>query len=44
MLGCSGEQVGVAPLWGVFKEIYCSKNETFDFLEDIIDEVVELFK
>ena len=43
MLGCSGEQVGVAPLWGVFKEIYCSKNETFEFLEDIIDEVVELF-
>ena len=43
MLGCSGEEVGVAPLWGVFKEIYCSKNETFDFLEDIIDEVVELF-
>ena len=42
-LGCTGEQVGVAPLWGVFKEIYCSKNETFDFLEDIIDEVVELF-
>ena len=29
--GCTGEQVGVAPLWGVFKEIYCSKNETFDF-------------
>ena len=41
--GCTGEQVGVAPLWGVFKEIYCSKNETFDFLEDIIDEVIELF-
>ena len=41
--GCTGERVGVAPLWGVFKEIYCSKNETFDFLEEIIDEVVELF-
>ena len=41
--GCTGENVGVAPLWGVFKDIYCSKNETFDFLEDIIDEVVELF-
>ena len=41
--GCTGEQVGVAPLWGVFKEIYCNKNETFDFLEEIIDEVVELF-
>ena len=41
--GCTGEQVGVAPLWGVFKEIYCSKNETFDFLEEIIDEVIVLF-
>ena len=41
--GCTGENVGVAPLWGVFKDIYCSKNETFDFLEEIIDEVVELF-
>ena len=41
--GCTGDNVGVAPLWGVFKDIYCSKNETFDFLEEIIDEVVELF-
>ena len=41
--GCTGEDVGVAPLWGVFKDIYCSKNETFDFLEEIIDEVVDLF-
>ena len=41
--GCTGDNVGVAPLWGVFKDIYCSKNETFDFLEEIIDEIVELF-
>lgn len=42
-LGCSGEQIEVATLWGVFEEIYCSKDETFDFLEDVLDEVLELF-
>jgi len=42
-LGCTGENVNVATLWGVFEDIYCSKEETFNFLEDVIDEVTELF-
>lgn len=42
-LGCSGDQVIVAQKWGVFEEIYCTKDETFDFLEDVLDEVLELF-
>lgn len=42
-LGCTGEQVGVAKKWGVFKQIYCSKDETFEFLEDVFDEVITLF-
>jgi len=42
-LGCTGEQVEVAEKWGVFEHIYCSKDETFDFLEDVLDEVIELF-
>ncbi len=42
-LGCSGEQVEVAKKWGVFENIYCTKDETFDFLEDVLDEVLELF-
>ena len=42
-LGCSGEQVEVATKWGVFEDIYCTKDETFDFLEDVLDEVIELF-
>ena len=42
-LGCTGENVNVATLWGVFEDIYCSKEETFNFLEDVIDEVAELF-
>ena len=42
-LGCTGEQVEVAQKWGVFEEIYCTKDETFDFLENVLDEVLELF-
>ena len=42
-LGCSGEQVEVAKKWGVFEEIYCSKDETFAFLQGVLDEVLALF-
>ncbi|MBT8268319.1 MAG: family 20 glycosylhydrolase [Bacteroidia bacterium] len=42
-LGCTGEPVEVATKWGVFEHIYCSKEETFTFLENVLDEVLELF-
>jgi hexosaminidase len=42
-LGCTGEQFEVATKWGVFEEIYCPKESTFKFLEDVIDEVAALF-
>ncbi|MGS2725890.1 glycoside hydrolase family 20 protein [Psychroserpens sp. BH13MA-6] len=42
-LGCSGEAVNVAQKWGVFETIYCSKDETFTFLENVLDEVCDLF-
>ena len=42
-LGCTGKQIEVATKWGVFEEVYCPKESTFKFLEDVIDEVVELF-
>ncbi len=42
-LGCTGDSVAVATKWGVFEEVYCPKETTFSFLEDIIDEVVSLF-
>lgn len=32
-----------ATKWGVFKQVYCPKDETFKFLEDVFDEVFELF-
>ena len=42
-LGCTGKQVEVATKWGVFDEVYCPKESTFKFLEDVIDEVLTLF-
>jgi hexosaminidase len=42
-LGCTGENPDVAKLWGVFEDIYCPKEETFAFLEDVLEEVMELF-
>tara|TARA_R110000868_G_scaffold383578_2_gene650595 strand:+ start:11423 stop:13060 length:1638 start_codon:yes stop_codon:yes gene_type:complete len=42
-LGCFDKKVDVATTWGIFEDIYCPKEETFDFLEDVLDEVIELF-
>ncbi|MGC6284942.1 MAG: beta-N-acetylhexosaminidase [Polaribacter sp.] len=42
-LGCTGDSIKVATKWGVFEDIYCPKESTFEFLEDVIDEVVDLF-
>ena len=32
-----------ATRWGIFKQVYCPKESTFEFLEDVFDEVMELF-
>ena len=41
---CTGGPFKVRNVWGVEADIYCAgKEETFEFIEDIIDEVVELF-
>ena len=42
-LGCSGEQVPVATTWGVFTDIYCPNEQTFVFLENVLNEVIDLF-
>lgn len=43
-LGCTGGPYEAATKWGVFEDVYCAgKEETFKFLEGVIDEVAELF-
>ena len=41
--GCFDKEYHVASTWGVFEDIYCPSEATFSFLEDLLDEVIELF-
>lgn len=43
-LSCRKQQIDVPTGWGVFKDVYCVGDEsTFEFLEDVLDEVIALF-
>ena len=37
----TGKQVQQA--WGVYKDVYCPSDYTFKFLQDVLDEVIQLF-
>ena len=42
-LSCSGGPFELVGDWGIRKDIYCSREETFLFLQDVLSEVAELF-
>ncbi|MDR0508093.1 MAG: beta-N-acetylhexosaminidase [Dysgonamonadaceae bacterium] len=42
-LSCTGGPFEVEGLWGVFNDIYCPKETTFQFLENVLSEVIALF-
>ncbi len=42
-LSCTGKQQDVATAWGVFEHVFCTKDEVFEFLEDVLTEVIDLF-
>lgn len=42
-LSCTGKTQEVAKGWGVFDDVYCTKDSVFNFLQDVLDEVIALF-
>jgi hexosaminidase len=42
-LACTDGPFDVSTIWGVHEDIYCPKEETFTFLEDVLLEVMDLF-
>jgi len=42
-LGCTPGPFEVSTQWGVTRDIYCPKEETFSFLEDVLTQVMDLF-
>ncbi|ASS50565.1 MAG: hypothetical protein A3D31_13455 [Candidatus Fluviicola riflensis] len=42
-MGCTGEQLPVEGLWGVFDDVFCTQPETIQFLKNILAEVIAVF-
>jgi hexosaminidase len=42
-LACTPGPFKAATTWGVFDDVFCPNEETFTFLENVLDEVMELF-
>lgn len=42
-LGCTGQPVAVATRWGIFEDVYCPNEKTFEFLENVLTEVMDIF-
>ncbi len=42
-LSCTGGPFEVGRAWGVYDDVYCTKDETFDFLQNVLSEVCDLF-
>ncbi|MBK8112837.1 MAG: family 20 glycosylhydrolase [Saprospiraceae bacterium] len=42
-LGCTNEYREVVGEWGVFEDVFCPSEITFQFLEDVVDEILPLF-
>ncbi len=42
-LSCTGKQLEVEKGWGVFEDVFCTKDSVFSFLEHVLDEVILLF-
>lgn len=42
-LGCTGGPYKAATKWGVFDDVFCPTEATFQFLENVINEIIPLF-
>ncbi len=42
-LSCTGGPFTPATTWGVFDDVFCTREETITFLKNVLDEVIDLF-
>lgn len=40
---CNRQNINVATKWGIFDDVFCTRDTTFHFLEDILSEVMDIF-
>lgn len=42
-LSCTGKKIEVEKAWGVFEDVFCTKDSVFNFIQNVLDEVIPLF-
>jgi len=42
-LSCTQEKIKVATKWGIFEDVFCPRENTFSFLQDVLTEVISIF-
>jgi hexosaminidase len=42
-LSCNQKPIETATKWGIFEDVFCAREETFVFLENVLTEVIDLF-
>lgn len=42
-LSCKQQPIKVADKWGIFKDVYCTRDTVFNFLENVLDEIMNIF-
>ena len=42
-LGCTGKPVPVFTKWGISEDVFCPNEATFEFLENVLTEVMDIF-
>jgi len=42
-LSCTGSSFSTATSWGVFDDVFCTKEPVFNFLQDVLTEIASLF-
>ncbi len=42
-LSCTSKQIEVEETWGVFEDVFCTKDSVFTFIEDVLTEVMDIF-
>lgn len=42
-LGCENKPIEVGTRWGVFEDVFCPRDTTFSFLQDVLTEIMQIF-
>ncbi|HEY6913635.1 MAG TPA: family 20 glycosylhydrolase, partial [Paludibacter sp.] len=42
-LSCNRTPMKVETRWGIFKDVFCTRDSTFTFLEDVLTEIMDIF-